>query len=220
MNTKIKIAPSILNADLANLQSEIARLENAGVELLHIDVMDGVFVPPMTMGDVVVKSLRSKSNLLFDAHLMVSNPSERLIKNFADSGSDIITIHVEQNEQVAEKLAYIRELGCKAGLALNPPTPVSEVLPYIGLVDMFVVMSVNPGYGGQAFIPESADKIAQIREKTDVAIQVDGGINDKTAPIAVSAGASVLVAGSYLMNAADINAAVASLRGRTLSECE
>ena len=213
----MKIFASILNADLANLAREVTRLKAAGITALHIDVMDGVFVPPMTVGDVVVRSLRENralcGDMIFDTHLMVANPSMRLLANFAQAGSDVITIHVEGNDDIAAKLAYIRELGCKAGLAFNPETPVSAAAPYVGAVDMFTVMSVRPGYGGQAFIPESLNKIAALRAELKsrgivAEIEVDGGINAETAPSVIKAGADILVSGSYLFNAENMAEAV------------
>ena len=216
-----KISASILNADLSNLGHEVARVHKAGAAMLHIDVMDGIFVPPLTIGDVVVKSLRNhignNIDIVFDTHLMVSNPSEKLIENFADAGSDYISVHIESGCDVKAALRQIRSLGCKAGLAINPPTPIEAAFEFIESADMFIIMSVNPGYGGQAFIPESVDKIAALRAEAkrrgiDVLIEVDGGVNDKTAPDVIKAGADILVAGTYLFNSADMKAAVDTLR--------
>jgi ribulose-phosphate 3-epimerase len=211
-----EISVSILNSDLSNLEREVARVEESGAGMLHIDVMDGIFVPPLTIGDVVVKSLRSKSALVFDTHLMVSKPTLLMLENFAKAGSDYITIHAESDCALRDSLAQIRSLGCKAGLAINPPTPIEKVFEYIELVDLFVIMSVNPGYGGQAFIPTSLDKIAALRTEISsrggcALIEVDGGINADTAPEAIKAGADILVSGSYLFNAPDMAAAVKAL---------
>ena len=212
----VKVSASVLNADLSALGEEVGKVERAGASLLHIDVMDGVFVPPMTFGDVVTKSLRKKSSLIFDVHLMVKNP-ENLIERFAQAGSDMISIHVESDCDVAGTLARIRRPGLKAGLAINPSTPIESVYTYLGLADMFIIMSVNPGYGGQAFIPESTEKIAALRNEAakrgvPALIEVDGGINENTAPDAVKAGADILVAGTYLFNSSDMSKAVESLK--------
>ena len=217
----VNISASVLTADLSALGREVTRVKEAGATMLHIDVMDGVFVPPMTIGDVVVKSLKTVGGgIIFDTHLMVNEPSERLIENFANAGSDIISIHTEgfkNTDDIYKRLEQIKSIGLKAGLAVNPPTPVETAFPFIGLADMFIVMSVNPGYGGQAFIPETLGKIKDLRSAIggrglDTPIEVDGGINADTAPKAVEAGADILVAGSYLFNSSDMKKAVDSLR--------
>ncbi|MCL2633465.1 MAG: ribulose-phosphate 3-epimerase [Oscillospiraceae bacterium] len=212
----IKVSASVLNSDLSALGEQVAKAEQAGTDMLHIDVMDGVFVPPMTIGDIVIRSLRTKSMLVFDTHLMVIEP-ERVIPFFAAAGSNIISIHAESDCNIEKALKRIKNLGVKAGLALNPDTDIEEAFPYIEMVDMFNLMSVDPGYGGQAFIPETIDKVRALRAEMDrrslnVDIQVDGGINEKTAPSVIEAGANVLVAGTYLFSSPDMKKAVSALK--------
>lgn len=213
-----RVSASILSADLSRLGDEVCRVKAAGADMLHIDVMDGIFVPPMTIGDVVVSSLNKTKNITFDTHLMLSRP-ERSIPLFAQAGSDIISIHVESDYEkgLQNALELIKKSGCKAGLAINPPTPIEKAFPFIGIADVFVIMSVNPGYGGQAFIPQSLNKIESLRNKAEnlginAVIEVDGGINEKTAPAVIKAGADILVSGNYLFASVNMKAAVESLR--------
>ncbi|MEW4355007.1 ribulose-phosphate 3-epimerase [Streptococcus pneumoniae] len=210
-----KIAPSILSADYANFETELKKIENSGAEYVHIDIMDGHFVPNISFGAGVVAAMRPHSKLVFDCHLMVSNP-EHHIEDFARAGADIISIHVEATPHIHGALQKIRLAGVKPCVVINPGTPIAAIEHVLHLVDQVLVMTVNPGFGGQAFLPETMDKIRQLvalraEKGLDFDIEVDGGIDDQTIATAKEAGANVFVAGSYVFKG-DVNQQVAHLR--------
>jgi ribulose-phosphate 3-epimerase len=200
----IKISPSILSADFSILGDEIKSLEQAGADLIHIDVMDGHFVPNITMGPPIIKMVRKCTKLPFDVHLMIS-PVEKYIKAFADAGSDIITIHPEATDNLKRAVGTIKSLGKKAGVSLNPKTPIGALMDVINDIDLILIMSVNPGFAGQSFMSEVLPKVTELRKminekKLKIDIEIDGGINFETAPLAVKAGANILVSGTTIFS--------------------
>ena len=204
MAQNIKISPSILSADFSILGDEIKSLEKAGADLIHIDVMDGHFVPNITMGPPIIKMVRKCTKLPFDVHLMIS-PVEKYIKAFADAGSDIITIHPEATDNLKRAVGAIKSLGKKAGVSLNPKTPLSALMDVINDIDLILIMSVNPGFAGQSFMSEVLPKVTELRKmindkKLRIDIEIDGGINFETAPLAVKAGAKILVSGTTIFS--------------------
>ena len=212
-----RVAPSILSADFGHLADEVRAVTAAGADWIHVDVMDGRFVPPITIGPIVVEAIRPATTLPLDVHLMIERP-ERQVPEFVRAGANAITVHVEACEDVPGVLAAIRAAGARPGLALNPPTPIERVRPFLGLVDLLLVMSVNPGWGGQPFVDGSLEKIAaaaRMRREAGAqfAIEVDGGIKPHNAAAVAGAGADVLVAGSAVFGASDYAATIRALRG-------
>ncbi len=212
----VKIAPSILSADFAKLGAEIQEVEAAGADWIHVDVMDGHFVPNITIGPLVVEAIRPVTKLPLDVHLMIEN-AEQYVETFAKAGADYITVHVEASPHLHRTIQMIRNAGAKPGVVLNPHTPIEAILPILSEVDLVLFMTVNPGFGGQAFIPEVLDKVSALRaiidEKGyDIDIEIDGGINEETIQDAVRAGANVFVAGSAIFNKEDRAKALQGIR--------
>jgi len=209
----IEIVPSVLSADFAKLADEITVITSAGVSMVHLDVMDGHFVPNITIGPPVIAKLRKVSSLVFDAHLMISEPA-KYAERFVEAGADHITFHIEVADDPQELIDKLHKLGCSAGICLNPETPVEAVEKVARLCDMVLVMTVHPGFGGQQFMPEAAKKIAQIREIVGpgIRVEVDGGIDSRTTPIVVSYGADTLVAGNAIFAKSDRIGAINAIR--------
>ena len=200
MNKKIIVAPSLLAADFSKLKEEIQEVENYGAEYLHLDVMDGTFVPNISFGVPIISSLKKHSNLIFDVHLMVENP-DRFIKDFVDAGADIITVHAESTKHLNRTIQLIKSYGKKVGVSLNPSTSLDVIKYDLKYLDMLLIMTVNPGFGGQNFIDSMIDKIKELRYiAPNIDIEVDGGINEQTGKKVKEAGANILVAGSYIFS--------------------
>jgi len=218
MSSRIKISPSILSADFSKLGEEIIKLEKAGADYIHIDVMDGHFVPNITIGPEVIKKLRSKTKIPFDVHLMIS-PVDNFIKNFAEAGADIITVHPEATKDLKNTISIIRKLNKKVGVSLNPESPISLVENVLDSIDLVLIMSVNPGFGGQKFMIETLEKLKNLKstinqKKLKTLLEIDGGINFENYKMAIDAGANILVSGTTIFksNNGDIKKNIESLR--------
>ena len=217
---KIQISPSILSADFSQLANEIKRLENGGADMIHVDVMDGHFVPNLTIGPPVIKSLKKHSSILFDVHLMIS-PVHKYIKAYADAGADIITIHPEATNDINSSISLIKELNKKVGVSLNPETKVDIIIEHLDKIDLVLIMSVNPGFGGQKFMPEVLSKVEELKKlrvvkNLDFDIEIDGGINFENSKMAIRAGANILVSGTTIFksNNGDIKKNIELLKSK------
>ena len=217
---KIQISPSILSADFSQLGNEIKRLEESGADMIHVDVMDGHFVPNLTIGPPVIKALKKHSSILFDVHLMIS-PVHKYIEAYADAGADVITIHPEATEDLQSSILKIKELKKKVGISLNPKTQIDGIMEYLSEIDLVLIMSVNPGFGGQKFMPEVLDKVKklkrlQVEKNLDFEIEIDGGINFDNSKKAIEAGANILVSGTTIFksNNGDIKRNIELLKSK------
>ncbi len=212
-----KVSPSILSADFANLEKDCKKVMDNGADMLHIDVMDGIFVPNISIGLPVVKSLRKKSDAFFDVHLMIIKP-HLYVEEFCKQGADLVSFHIESESDVKQTISLIKKCGKKAGIVIKPATPAQAVFEYLDMVDLVLVMSVEPGFGGQSFMENALDKLkiisqeAKRRNLTDLYIEVDGGINQTTGKLCAESGANLLVAGSYVFGSQDIKGAIDSLK--------
>ncbi|MBI3313271.1 MAG: ribulose-phosphate 3-epimerase [Candidatus Omnitrophica bacterium] len=205
------IAPSILSADFSRLGEEIASVEKGGCDIIHVDVMDGHFVPNLTIGPTVIKWIRKTTKLPLDVHLMIEEPL-RYIEDFRKAGSDWITIHVEATQKISETLAAVKKSGAKVGMSVRPKTPLKTIEPYLSQLDLVLIMTVEPGFGGQSFMPEMMEKVKTLRSKFSGKISVDGGINAETAKVTLAAGADILVAGTAVFGEKDRSQAISALR--------
>ena len=217
---KIKISPSILSADFSNLRTEIQRLESGGADMIHVDVMDGHFVPNLTIGPPVIKALKKHSSLLFDVHLMIS-PVHKYIQSYSEAGADIITIHPEATEDLNSSILKIKELRKKVGISLNPETKIDVILEFLEKIDLVLIMSVNPGFGGQKFMPEVLSKVKELKKiqsekKLNFDIEIDGGINFENSKKAIEAGVNILVSGTTIFksNNGDIKKNIELLKSK------
>lgn len=212
--TKIKVAPSLLSADFSKLGEEIRQLCKSGADMLHVDVMDGHFVPNLTIGPVVIKDIKKSSTVPLDVHLMMTNPLQYL-QAFIDAGADRITLHIEMDDDIDDALDYLRQQGIKRGICLKPKTKAENLIPYLDKIDFVLIMTVEPGFGGQSFMTDQLKKISDVKkiiQNRPIDIEVDGGINDKTGALCVQNGADILVAGNYIFKASDIKDAILKLK--------
>ena len=212
--TKIKVAPSLLSADFSKLGEEIRQLCKNGADMLHVDVMDGHFVPNLTIGPVVIKDIKKSSTVPLDVHLMMTNPLQYL-QAFIDAGADRITLHIEMDDDIDDALDYLRQQGIKRGICLKPKTKAEDLIPYLDKIDFVLIMTVEPGFGGQSFMTDQLKKISDVKkiiQNRPIDIEVDGGINDKTGALCVQNGADILVAGNYIFKASDIKDAILKLK--------
>ena len=212
--TKIKVAPSLLSADFSKLGEEIRQLCKSGADMLHVDVMDGHFVPNLTIGPVVIKDIKKSSTVPLDVHLMMTNPLQYL-QAFIDAGADRITLHIEMDDDIDDALDYLRQQGIERGICLKPKTKAEDLIPYLDKIDFVLIMTVEPGFGGQSFMTDQLTKISDVKkiiQNLPIDIEVDGGINDKTGALCVQNGADILVAGNYIFKASDIKDAILKLK--------